>query len=324
MGKVRVGLIGAGNIAKQHLKVIGDIDSIEVVSVTSRTRLKAEQLAKEYNIELCFDTAEEMVEKSNLNGLLVLVSENQICNVVKRVSSYRLPLFIEKPPGLSSQETARLAELANKYSIKTMVGFNRRYYSVFHKGIELINKHGPLMAVAVTGHERMWRIREGKKFSEEILDKWVFANSTHTIDLLRFFGGDVRNVKSIVHSYREKNGDQFSSIMELESGAIGQYNSFWYSPGGWSVTLYGNGIIVEFKPLEKGRFIDKQFKTYDIEPDEIDIKHKPGFFNQMKAFERLIKSKSHEWPMLNLDEAYKTMVLAEQISSESKNCRNKA
>ena len=315
MDKVRVGIVGAGNMARKHLQAISAIDTIEAIGIISRTKSKAQQLASEYGINVCADNLEELINKSEPDALMILVSEDQMYSVVVSAISYGLPLFIEKPAGLVPEQNYQLAQLAKKHSIASMVGFNRRFYSVFHKGIEIIRNHGPLTGVAITGHERIWKQREGSKaWPEEVLDAWIFANSTHTIDLLRFFGGEVTNIQSMAHSYVEKRGDQFAAIMEFDSGAIGQYSAHWYSPGGWSVTLYGRGVTVEFKPLETGRWIDKNFGVHEIIPDKVDVEFKPGFYNQINAFVDLVRREKLLWPALDLEGAYKTMLLAETLS----------
>ena len=316
MEDIRIGLIGAGWVAREHLKVIKDIDSLEAVGITSRTLSKAEDVAREYNIAVCADSVDALIEETLPDALMVLVSEDQVAGVAEAVIPCGLPLFIEKPAGLTPADNLRLAELAREYKTPTMVGFNRRYYSIFHKGLEVIRAHGPLLGLVVEGHERMWRIREGKKFSEDTIREWIFANSTHTIDLLRFFGGEPQRLSSIAHRYKEPRGDQFAAIMEFESGAIGQYNAHWYSPGGWRVVLYGDGVTVEFKPLENGRWTDKNFKTDDIQPDEVDVKYKPGFFRQMEAFGKLARTRTLERPALDCQGAYQTMRLAQQIARD--------
>ncbi|MFH1581700.1 MAG: Gfo/Idh/MocA family oxidoreductase [Pseudomonadota bacterium] len=318
MRKIKLGLIGAGWVAKQHLDVIKAIDWIEAAGITARTRSKADQLAKEYNIPVVADDIGTLISKAKPDALMVLVSEDQMCEVASSVMQYKLPLFLEKPSGLLPVESSKLADLAKQNSIPNMVGFNRRFYSIFHKGLQIIKDQGPLFGVVVEGHERMWRIRDGKKFSEYVMDNWIYANSTHTIDLLRFFGGEVDGLQSIAHRYREARGDQFAAVMKLESGAIGQYLANWYSPGGWRVVLYGDGVTVEFKPLESGRWTDKDFNTHEIEADEVDKKYKVGFYGQMEAFGRLVSEGKFDWPMLDLAGSHKTMMLAEQISSNVK------
>jgi len=316
MKKIKLGLIGAGWVANKHLEVIKDIDWMEAVGITSRTKAKAQKLANDYNIPFCTDDLGSLVKEAKPDALMVLVSEDQIYKVTADIFTYKLPLFIEKPSGLTPQENLELINLSKKYSVVNMVGYNRRFYSIFHKGIEIIRNSGKLFAVAVEGHERMWRVRESGGVPKEILDNWIFASSTHTTDLLRFFGGEANDIKSISRNYsKEAHGDQFTAIMNLSSGAIGQYNAFWYSPGGWTVKLFGEGVTVEFKPLEAGRWIDKKFQVHEIEPDKIDTKYKVGFFKQMEAFGELVRSNEFKWPMLDLEGAYKTMLLTEQMCS---------
>lgn len=318
MHKIRLGLIGAGSIARKHLEIIKNSESMDAAGITSRTILKAQQIANGYNIPIVAENIDDLVCKVKPDALMVLVSADQMYRVVREVLPYKLPLFIEKPPGLTPEQNLALLKLAKKYNVPTMVGFNRRYYSIFHKGLEVIKQQGKLLGVFVEGHERIWLQKDTGKLSEQVLLNWIFANSTHTIDLLRFFGGEPQNIKAISHNFRDVNPDQFAAVMELENGAIGQYSSHWYSPGGWRVVLYGDGVTVEFRPLEKGFWTDKNFKTYQILPDEVDIKYKPGFYWQMEAFAKLVRTGLGEWPMLDLEGAYKTMILAEKISLGAK------
>lgn len=195
-----------------------------------------------------------------------------------------------------------------------MVGFNRRYYSIFHKGIELINQNGGLLGVAVEGHERFWKIID-RDIPNEIRENWIYANSTHTIDLLRLFGGEVEQINALKKSLKEKNGDQFVASMKFVSGTIGTYTSHWFSPGGWSATLYGEGVTVKFNPLEKGIWIDTDLSEHNIQPDEIDTKYKPGFFRQMNAFATMVLNGNLESPGINLEQALQTMELAQEFAN---------
>lgn len=315
MKKVRLGLIGAGWIAAQHVKVINGLaDEVEALGVYSRTFTKAENFSKEFGIPLCARSIEELVQKVSPDALLVLVNADQVELVVRQlIERYRLPIFIEKPAGLTPEQNKGLCDLARSHRVNTMVGFNRRYYSIFHKGLDIIRQHGQLRGVSIEDHERMWRIRGSNKYSDEVLENWVYVNSTHMIDLLRFFGGEPRSVSAAIHSRIERKGDQVAAIMELDSGTIGNYSAHWYSPGGWRVVLYGDEVTVEFKPLESGWWIDKDLKVTEIIPDEADIKFKPGLYNQMKAFVALVREGRMDSFALNLDGAYKTMLLAEKL-----------
>lgn len=312
--ELRLGIIGAGKIAAQHLGVLAEIPKVRVVGITSRTRARAEALATQFGIERVSANADALVREARPDALLILVSVASIFEVVRDAIAFGLPLFIEKPAGMTAAETAELAEAARKRGISTMVGYNRRYYSIFQRGLEIVRRHGPLMAVMVEGHERMAAIRATGKHPEPVLSAWLYANGTHTIDLLRYFGGEVTTAHCLAHRYEEPLGDQFAAIMEFDSGAMGEYSSHWLSPGGWRVALCGRGVTVEFKPLEAGRWTDASGRVHDILPDEMDRRFKPGFYHQMQAFCELARGGAPTWPLQDLEGAHRTMLLAERMS----------
>lgn len=309
---VRLGLIGAGGIARKHLDVIRDMDGVEAVGVTSRTPAKSAELAQEYGIGISAPDIATLVKEAKPDALLVLVSFEHMYRVASQAVPHGLPVFIEKPPGLRPEETARLVDLAHEYKVPNMVGYNRRYYSLFRKGKEIIHQHGGLLGIRIEGHERFWQIADS--LLPEVREQWIYANNTHMIDLIRFFGGEPAKVSAAERSLHEKNGDQFAALLEFHSGVIGQYNAHWYSPGGWGVVLYGNGVTVEFKPLEKGWWVDRDFQTHAIIPDQQDIDYKPGFYSQMEAFIRMVRNGVLDEPGQDLESAYKTMCLARRIS----------
>ncbi len=310
---VRIGIVGAGWVAREHLKVMKVLADVTPVGIYSRTRAKADALAQEFGIEACYDTLDQLMSQAKPDALMLCVSENQMREVGLKALDFHVPLFFEKPAGLTPADNLILLKKAQANQIKTMVGFNRRYYSIFRQGLNIIHQHGQLRGLIIQGHERFWRDREGGKFAVDVLDNWVYANSTHTLDLLRFFGGEPEQIHVMKDSIHEKSGDQFSVSLKMDSGALAHYSSFWYSPGGWSVTLFGDGVTVEFKPLEKGVWIDKQFQSHDIKPDQMDIDFKPGFYAQLNAFAHLVKTGEGPWPLLDLQGAYQTMSIAERL-----------
>ena len=130
---------------------------------------------------------------------------------------------------------------------------------------------------------------------------------------MSFFPVGLKCLNTLSKSFKEKNGDQFVAGIEFERGSLGSYTAHWYSPGGWSVTLYGEGVTVIFRPLEKGKWVDTNFTEYKIEPDELDKKYKPGFYGQMKAFCNMLQNTSLEWPGQDLAGALETMQLANKL-----------
>lgn len=317
---IKLGLIGAGFVAGQHMNAINGHPKAQAVGLTSRSRDKADTFAKEYNIPHVYGAITELVEQAKPDALMVMVSPNNMFSVCREALSFGLPVFMEKPAGLTPELNLELAEIADKNGIKTMVGYNRRFYSIFRKGMEIIRKNGPLYGILVEGHERIASVHASGRFSDDTIANWIYANGTHTIDLLRFFGGEITKVKANASRWQEAGGDQFSATIEFRNGAIGTYVSNWLSPGGWRAVLYGKGVSVEFNPLEKGIWTDSKFKTHEIDPDPEDEKYKPGFYGQLDCFCRLVSGQNVD-NFQNLRTSLQTMKLAQSIASTPKNYR---
>ena len=151
---------------------------------------------------------------------------------------------------------------------------------------------------------------EDDEFPKEVLDKWIYANSVHCIDLLRFFAGDVLDVKSL-----SSLDSQYFNAQIKFSDCVGQYRSYWDSPGGWQVFLYGDKSRVNIFPLEKAVFSVRNKDDVEIGLDEIDTKYKPGFYRQNKYFVDCVKEgRPFEFPASDINDAVKTMELIEKIA----------
>ena len=306
MIKKNIGIIGCGNIAIEYLKVLKKIKYFNIYGITSKTNKNCIEVARKFSINKVFKNYYELSNDKNIDIIFILVSYKSIYEVCSKVIKFQKPFFLEKPPGLSLNQANKLYLLSTKFKVKNMVGFNRRYYSIFEKGKKIITSRGKLLGLSIEGHERAWN----KKFN---LNNWFFANSIHTIDLINYFGGEVKE-KSIYTKRYNKLISNIALSFIFKSGAIGTYQSFWHSPGGWSVTLYGEGVTVIFKPLENGYYLLTNSNIpKSIKPDNKDLIYKPGFYKQMKIFEDYIANNKRNVDLQDLKSSFKTMQLMDKI-----------
>jgi predicted dehydrogenase len=313
--KINIVIVGAGNIANSHLEVLSSIKLINLFGICSRTHAKANNLKKKYDIKHASSDYYAFIKNNinNIDGIMVLVSLDQMYLVSKKLIPLGKPIFIEKPPALSHLKIKALSEISIKYKTPNMIGMNRRFYSIFEKGKKIIEKNGGLLSLIIEGHERYDQIK--KIIKPNILSRWLFANSCHTIDLIRYFGGEIKDFKYTKNSKLLKNGDHFSCSLKFLNGSTGTYISNWLSPGGWSVRLYARNTKVEFNPLELGSYTNSKYKKIKINPDKNDLKFKAGFYNQIKAFIYLINFKKNIYPSQSLGDIMKTFAIINKINN---------
>ncbi len=316
MEKKQIGIIGAGAIAEHHLKVLSSFADVEIACIANRNEERRTQRATQFGIQKSYERYKDMLAAEKLDALFILVSADAIFETTKACLAAGIPLFIEKPAGLSAAETKELARLAESAGVPVMVGYNRRFFSIIEKALQAVRARGPLLGVVLEAPENIEKVKSLNKFSPLVLERWFIANGTHGIDLLRYLGGEAVEVQATHAAHTEKNGDNFGATMRFSGGAIGQYSSHWNSPGRWQLTLYGEGIRVRLEPLEQGTILIGEDST-SLALDPVDVEFKPGFYKQDRYFiDRLQDKGAIAHPACSIQDAVKTMELAELIAGE--------
>ena len=160
MSNYNVGIIGAGNIALEHLKVINKISGLKLYSIYSRTYSKAKKLSIKYKIKKTYKSLDSILNDSNNQCFIILVSAENIYQITKKVIAKEKPFFVEKPIALNSRDYLSLKKLYIKHKTLNMVGYNRRFYSVLDKSINIMKKYGGISSFHIEGHERIWKAKK--------------------------------------------------------------------------------------------------------------------------------------------------------------------
>lgn len=116
---LRVGLIGAGHIARSQVPVWQN--EATLVAVASRQRAKAEALAKAFNVESVFDTADELIA-SNLVDVISIATPPHLHHPLALLAlQVGKPVFCEKPIALNVAQAKEMWECAQRSAVVTGV-----------------------------------------------------------------------------------------------------------------------------------------------------------------------------------------------------------
>ena len=327
MSRLRVAVIGAGNIAQQHLPVLTNHPDCEVAVLCDVNPEMLAESAQRFGISEQEQSPDALLRRDDLDAVYVLVSVLHVARVASKFIAAGLPTFVEKPPGICSADTERLAELAEQHGTVAMVGVNRRFYSTNIAVRERMAELGPLATITVEAHEDQWRLYQPDrltKFNQLVRRRWAYANGIHALDMLRYFGGDVADIHAIRSSHEYDYPDSFSAVLRFTSGAQGRALVDWFAPAAYRCELRTVGARATIASSGHG------FNTVTVsvrhQPDEHfeldadDQQYKAGFWKQAKAF--LAGARSGEqppFPAASLADAHRTMQMIDgicQLSAE--------
>ncbi len=312
---LKVAVIGGGNIAQKHLEVLRDLSEAALTTLVDTHPRTLEETADRFGIPERRRSHTDLLAGKRPDAVFVLVSVLKVAEVASDLLRAGIPTFLEKPPGLYTAQTQRLADLARSHHTLAMVGVNRRFYSSLLKGREALLSSGPIRSVTVEAHEDVRRVRENPKFPDEVLRRWSAANGIHALDLLRYFGGEVSDVHATHATVEGPMPDCCSALLRFESGASGRAVMDWFAPGRHRVEARGVGIA--FSALVDGEAIlwRRGEKPQVVTRDEIDLRYKAGFYRQDRTFLEWVRDGGDlPFPGCSLDDAVKTMEMIDAIS----------
>ena len=112
MSKVRIGLVGAGNIARTHLSAYKKVADAEIVAICDIDPNNLKMTADEFGIEKRYNSEAEMIAAEKLDAVDVCVWN---CNHAKcsiEALNAGLHVLCEKPMATSAEEAVAMRHRA--------------------------------------------------------------------------------------------------------------------------------------------------------------------------------------------------------------------
>lgn len=138
---IKLGVIGLGEVSQlMHLPILQDLtEQYTVTAVSDVSPTLVEFIQKKYHIKEGFLDAVELIEKGDIDAVLILSPDQYHGEYAARALKAGKHVFVEKPVTLCSDELKDLIELKKQYNdLTVMVGYMRRYAGPFLKAKEIL------------------------------------------------------------------------------------------------------------------------------------------------------------------------------------------
>jgi len=197
----RVGLVGAGNVAQRHARVLAGFADVRIVGVTDVAEEPAARLAESCQARAFPDVAALL--SADLDAVYVCVPPFAHGAAEEAVLAAGLPLFVEKPIALDRDTALRIARLVTpeptdgsapaggRQSILTAVGHHWRYLPAVEEARRILADR-PIRLVTGAWLDKVppvgwWPRRDGSGGP-------VVEQAAHLLDLARHLAGEVDEV----------------------------------------------------------------------------------------------------------------------------------
>lgn len=228
MKKIRSVIIGMGKMGRIRFKEMNEHGGFEILGLSDINEEQKEQ----YPGCLFSTDWKEVIDKCNPEAVFVCTYNNVIPEIVCYALDKNMDVFSEKPPGRDVEDVQRMIAAENRSGKILKFGFNHRFHYAIMEAKAMIEtgKFGNILWARGTygkagGNQFAGNWRSNKDLSGGgiLLDQGI-----HMLDLLRYFMGDFKEIKSFVENSYWKDTeleDNAFALMKTGNGKVAMMHS---------------------------------------------------------------------------------------------------
>ncbi|GIX05858.1 MAG: dehydrogenase [Candidatus Poribacteria bacterium] len=290
---IRVGLIGAGSVSGAHLPAYQQFpEQVQLVAVADPVEELARQRAEQGGAERVYTDPYRMIQEAPIDAVDICAPHFLHAPLALAAIEAGKHVLVEKPMGITWEECRQMVEAADRAGVTLMAAQCLRYYPKYRAVRRAIQEGelGRIFSVEFASIQDLRRLRppgnwmfDGKKNGGGT----VIGLAVHSIDLVRYYLGNVRRVSALCKTMRPEyiNGaeDYAVATMEFENDALGSLfstNSCHATPWGHRFYILGeSGAIHNTAIASRRRGSDGRF--VELEPEREGLPTDDGFVNEI-------------------------------------------
>jgi len=235
MDKVRLGIIGFGNMGTAHAKNIyaGKAPQMVLAAVCDHDESRRDAFAKQYPEIPVFENAEDLYKSGTCDAVIVAVPHYDHPELVKKAFANGLHVITEKPAGVYTKQVLEMNDAASKSDKLFGIMYNQRTNPVYQKLREMIKRgdlgHIKRITWIITNWYRPQAYHDSSAWRSTWKDEGggaLINQNPHQLDLWQWLFGMPDRIyakASYGKYYNIEVEDDVSAFFEYDNGTTGQY-----------------------------------------------------------------------------------------------------
>ena len=130
---LRVGVIGCGFFAENHLAAWNHMPDVTLAAVCDLDPVKAHSAAKRYRVRSVFSSAAELLDSGEVDFVDIATTMRSHVELVSFAAARRIPVIVQKPLAPSHAECLTIIEICAAAGVPFMVHENTRFLNPVRK-----------------------------------------------------------------------------------------------------------------------------------------------------------------------------------------------
>lgn len=221
--KIKIAVFGCGFWSQFQIGGWQELPEAEVVALYNRTLKKAEENARRFNIEHCYDNAERLLKNHEVDVVDIITDVDTHYQFVEMAARYKKHVITQKPMAPSFETAKKMMQVTREAGVKYYVHENYRWQPQFRKIKEILDSGiigRPYRCKS--NFNTAFPVFETQPFLAELEQFALTDQGSHQFDVLRFFFGDARSI--YCHTQRInpmiKGEDVATTFLVMKSGVV--------------------------------------------------------------------------------------------------------
>ncbi len=226
--KLKWGVAGCGKFMEQtFLPTLLQLKKSKLVSVYSSSKERADFIADKFSALDSFNDFDEFL-KSDFDALYIGSNNADHFEQVIRAAKAKKNILCEKPLSLNSAQAEEMVRVCNENNVFLSVNYVHRFHPLVVKAKELISRQmiGKIVNINVNFNIDL-PPNENFRFKKSLSGGGALRDlGTHLIDVLRFLGGEIDDIKGFVDNvvYKSEVDDYATAVVKFRDSGYGSFS----------------------------------------------------------------------------------------------------
>lgn len=235
MKKVKLGVIGYGNMGVRHARYVdeGEIPEMELAAICDIAADRAEAAKKEHPTAKVFDNAEDLYKSGICDTVIIAVPHYDHPRLAISAFNYGLNVITEKPAGVYTKQVLEMNEAASKTDKLFGIMYNQRTNPMYRKIRDMVKSgelgHIKRISWIITNWYRSQAYHDSGSWRSTWKDEGggaLINQNPHQLDLWQWMFGMPDRITAFVSFgkyYNIEVEDDLTAYFEYDNGTTGTY-----------------------------------------------------------------------------------------------------
>jgi len=258
MNKIKVGVIGIGNLGQHHVRVYSQMEDVQIVGIADINQKKLDKISQQYSVQKYLDYR-ELLDK--VDAVSIVVPTLLHYCISKDFLFHKVHCFIEKPITVNINEAQELIDLSRQNNIIIQVGHIERFNPAIIEAQQYIKKPKFIEAYRLSPFDS--RTAE----VGVILDLMI-----HDLDIILFLvNSKVKKLEAYGAKVFSQNEDIVKCRLYFENGCVADLTASRVSTGRYrKIRIFQEDSYISIDYIGQGLKIYRKKKHNVNSMDDIE------------------------------------------------------